>query len=100
VFLLLWRISCIVSKNEPRGKFVVFEVETCSTLMSEDTAKKLKVFFERVRAVGGEFHLAVPKMCDGDSGRALADQQLEKLQIKADLVWTVNGSLRHRVMKR
>jgi hypothetical protein len=88
------------SKNDSQGTFVVFEVETCSTLMSEDTAKKLKVFFERVRAVGGEFHLAVPKMCDGSSGRALADQQLEKLQIKADLVWTVNGSLRHRVMKR
>jgi hypothetical protein len=50
VFLLLWRISCIVSKNEPRGKFVLFKVETCDKMMSEDTAKKLRAFFERARA--------------------------------------------------
>jgi hypothetical protein len=87
------------NKNDPEGKFVVFEVETCSSMISEDTARKWKAFFERARAVGGEFHLAVPKMCDGNSGRALADQQLEKLQIKADVVWAVNGSLRHRIPK-
>lgn len=68
--------------------------------MSEHTAKKWKAFFEKARAMGGEFHLAVPKICAGNSGRALAEQQLERLQIKADLVWTVNGSLWHKVSKR
>jgi hypothetical protein len=88
------------NKSDPEGKFVVFEVETCGSLMSEDSARKWKAFFDRARVVGGEFHLAVPKMCDGSLGRALADQQLAKLQIKADVVWAVNGSLQHRILKR
>jgi hypothetical protein len=88
------------NKNDAEGRFVVFEVETCSSMISEDSARKWKAFFERARAVGGEFHLAVPKMCDANSGRALAGQQLGKLQIKADVVWAVNGSLRHRISKR
>jgi len=91
--------DCTFEKSDPEGKFVVFEVETCSSMISEDSARKWKVFFERARAVGGEFHLAVPKMCNGNSGRALVDQQLGKLQIKADVVWAVNGSLQHRIPK-
>lgn len=87
------------SKGDAHETFVIFEVETCSSLTSADTAKKWKAFFEKARVSGGEFHLAVPKMCGNTSGRALTDQQFEKLQIKADLVWTVNGSLQHRVMK-
>lgn len=92
--------DCTFNKNDPEGRFVVFEVETCSSLLSEDTERKWKAFFERARAVGGEFHLAVPKMCNGNSGRSLTDQQLGKLQIKADVVWAVNGSLQHRISKR
>jgi hypothetical protein len=88
------------NKNDPEGKFVVFEVETCSSMIGEDTGRKWKAFFEKAKAVGGEFHLAVPKMCGGNSGRALADEQLGKMQIKADLVWAVNGSLQHRILKR
>lgn len=87
------------NKNDPQQTFVVFEVETCNSLTGENTAKKWKAFFEKARVAGGEFHLAVPKMCGNTSGRALTDQQFDRLQIKADLVWIVNGSLQHRVMK-
>jgi len=81
-------------KNDKPSIFVIFEVETCSSMMGKDADKKWKAFYERAKASGGEFHLAVPKFCNGDSGRALANRRLQELSIEADLVWAVNGSLR------
>ena len=82
------------NKKDKPSIFVIFEVETCSSIMSKDTDKKWKIFYERAKASDGEFHLAVPKFCNGDSGRILANQKLQELNIEADLVWAVNGSLR------
>ena len=82
------------NKNDKPSIFVIFGVETCSSMMSENADKKWKTFYGQARATSGEFHLAVPKFCNGDSGRALANRRLQELSIEADLVWAVNGSLR------
>ena len=84
------------NKNDKPSIFVIFEVETCSSMMSENADKKWKAFYGQARATGGEFHLAVPKFCNGDLGRTLADRKLQELGIEADLVWAVNGSLRYK----
>lgn len=87
------------NKNNKQGISVIFEVETCSTIMHEHIEKKWKTFYQQAKATGGEFHLAVPKFCNGDSGRTLADQKLGELNIKADVIWAVNGTLRHRTTR-
>ncbi len=87
------------SKNGKQRIFVIFEVETCSSIMSKHTERKLKTFYQQAKATGGEFHLAVPKFCNGSSGRTLADQKLGELNIKADVIWTVNGALRHKTTR-
>ncbi len=82
------------NKKDKPSLFVIFEVEPCSSIMSKDADKKWRAFYERAKASGGEFHLAVPKFCNGDSGRTLANRKLQELGIEADLIWAVNGSLR------
>ena len=88
------------NKNDKQRIFVIFEVETCSSITSKNTEKKWKAFYQQAKATGdGEFHLAVPKFCNGNSGRTLANQKLGELNIKADTIWAVNGALRHRTTR-
>lgn len=81
-------------KDKLRG-FVVLEVETCNTLVQEQSLEKWRLFHEKAVSMTGEFHLAVPKFCNGDTGRTLANQRLEQAGISADYVWAVNGSLKY-----
>lgn len=83
------------NKNDGQRTFVILAVETCSAIAQEETGHRWGAFYEEARRISGEFHLAVPKFCNGDSGRALANQKLEELHIKADAIWVVNGSLRY-----
>ena len=74
-------------------KFVILEVETCHTITQPQSERKWRIFQEKAKETAGEFHLAVPKFCSGNSGRTLANQKLEEYQIKSDYVWVVNGCL-------
>ncbi len=84
------------NKNNKQEISVIFEVETCSTIMYEHIEKKWKTFYQQANATGGEFHLAVPKFCNSGSGRTLTNQRLVELNIRADVIWAVNGTLRHK----
>lgn len=83
------------NRKDKQKEFVILEVETCNTMAQEQSEEKWRAFCEKSKEMAGEFHLAVPKFCNGDSGRTLANQRLQRARIKADCVWAVNGSLRH-----
>jgi len=83
------------NRRDKHHEFVILEVETCCTLTRGQSEEKWRLFHEKARRMTGEFHLAVPKFCNGDSGRTLANQRVEQAGISADCVWAVNGSLKH-----
>jgi len=85
-------------KDMQRG-FVILEVETCNTMTQVQSEEKWRAFCEKSKEMTGEFHLAVPKFCNGNSGRTLANQRLERARIKVDYVWAVNGSLQQIAMR-
>ena len=80
-------------KNDEKRILIIVEAETCDTMSHEHTEDQWKAFYRKSREVNGEFHLAVPRVCNGDSGQALANQRLDELNIKAHKVWRVNHSL-------
>ena len=83
------------NRKDKQQEFVILEVETCNTITQEQSEEKWRLFHEKARRMTGEFHLAVPRFCNGDSGRTLTNQRLEQAGIRADCVWAVNGSLKH-----
>ncbi len=83
------------NKNDERRTPVVMAVETCSAIAEERTGHKWRALHEEAERVSGQFHLAVPRFCNGNSGRDLAKRKLAELHLEADAVWAVNGSLRH-----
>jgi hypothetical protein len=87
------------NRKDKQHGFVILEVETCNTIAQRQSEEKWRVFYEKSRKITGEFHLAVPKFCNDNSGRTLANQRLEEFRIKADYVWAVNGSLQHIAMR-
>jgi len=87
------------NRKDKQKEFVILEVETCNTVTQEQSEEKWRVFREKSKEMKGEFHLAVPKFCNGNSGRVLANQRLECARIRADYVWAVNGSLQHIAMR-
>jgi len=80
-------------KNNEKKTPIFVEAETCDTISHEHTKGQWKAFYKKSREVNGEFHLAVPRVCNGGSGQALAKQRLDELNIKAQEVWKVNHSL-------
>ena len=80
-------------KKDEKKTPIFVEAETCGTISHEHTEGQWKAFYRKSREVNGEFHLVVPKACNGDSGQALASQRLDELSIKAQEVWKVNHSL-------
>ena len=80
-------------KNDEKKTPIFVEAETCDTILDEHTEGQWIAFYKRSREVNGEFHLAVPKVCNSDSGQALANQRLDELNIEAQEVWKVNHSL-------
>ena len=80
-------------KNDEKKTLIFVEAETCGTISHEHTEGQWKTFYRKSREVNGEFHLAVPRVCNGDSGQALAKQRLDELNINAHKVWGVNHSL-------
>jgi hypothetical protein len=80
-------------KNNEKKTPIFVEAETCGTISHEHTKGQWKAFYRKSREVNGEFHLAVPRVCNCDSGQALAKQRLDELNIKAHEVWMVNHSL-------
>lgn len=87
------------NRKDKQQEFVILEVETCNSIGHEQSEEKWRTFFEKSKELAGEFHLAVPKFCNGNSGRTLANQRLERARIKAECVWAVNGSLKHITMR-
>lgn len=82
------------NRKDKQHEFVILEVETCNTMTQEQSEEKWRAFCEKSKEMAGEFHLAVPKFCNGNSGQTLVNQILERARIKAHYVWAVNGSLR------
>lgn len=68
-------------------------------MTQEQSEEKWRAFCEKSKEMTGEFHLAVPKFCNGNSGRTLANQRLKRARIKVDYVWAVNGSLQQIAMR-
>ena len=87
------------NRNDKQQEFIILEVETCNTITLEQSKEKWRAFYRKSKDMKGEFHLAVPKFCNGSSGRTLANQRLEQLQLKANCVWAVNGDLQHIAMR-
>ena len=81
------------NREDMQQGLVILEVETCNTMTQEHSEEKWRAFHEKAKKVTGEFHLAVPKFCNGNSGRTLASQRLERVRIKVDRLWVVNGGL-------
>jgi hypothetical protein len=86
-------------REDMQQGFVILEVETCNTMTQEQSEEKWRAFCEKAKKMIGEFHLAVPKFCNGNSGRTLASQRLERVRIKVDRLWVVNGGLQAIAMR-
>ena len=86
-------------RNDEHRTLVIMAVETCSALAEERTGRKWRVFHEEAKRVSGQFHLAVPRFCNGNSGRDVANRRLEELHLEADAIWAINGSLRYFAMR-
>lgn len=84
-------ITC--NRNDSHQVSLILEVETYETITQPQSEHKWKKFYEKSRRIDGEFHLAVPKFCNGNSGRAFTSQKLEEFGIKAGYIWEVNGYL-------
>jgi hypothetical protein len=74
-------------KNDVTRTLIILEAETCDTIFHEHTDGQWKTFFNEASRKKGEFHLIVPKTCDGRSGRQMANERLNQLGISAT-VWT------------
>jgi len=75
------------NKNDAKGTFIILEAETCNTIFDEHTEDQWKTFHQKAQEVGGEFHIIVPKTCNGESGPDLARKRLNELGIRADAIW-------------
>ncbi len=70
-------------KNGFGGTRIILEAETCGTINDSHTADQWRAFYN----AQGEFHVVVPKLCGGQSGRDKARARLQELGISADVVW-------------
>jgi hypothetical protein len=72
------------NKNDAVKTRIILEAETCSTISDSHTADQWRAF---ARATG-EFHIVVPKTCNGQSGRTKAQDRLRGIGITAEQIWT------------
>ena len=75
-------------RNGVGGAQVILEAETASTIFDDHTASQWTLFSRAARQRGGEFHVAVPKLINGRSGRDVAKDRARQLGITLDQVWT------------
>jgi len=75
------------NKNDAKGTFIILEAETCDTIFDEHTEDQWKTFYRKAREVGGEFHIVVPRTCNGESAFDLVEKRLKELGIRADSIW-------------
>lgn len=67
--------------------FILLEAETRGTIFDPHTEAQWRAFYNQADQKRGEFHVVVPRICDGQPGRELANQRLRELNISAYLVW-------------
>jgi hypothetical protein len=54
-------LTCL--KNDAKRTQIILEAETCETIGIEHTRQQWRLFSARAKAIGGEFHVVVPKFC-------------------------------------
>ena len=73
-------------KNDVKRTPIILEAETCDTIFHEHTDGQWKTFYNEAKRSDGEFHIIVPKTCNGRLGTEMANQKLQQLGISAT-VW-------------
>ncbi len=78
-------VTCVKSVYPPIT--IIAEAETGDSLRDEHTISQLQLFRSAATNTGGEFHLMVPAVIDGQPGHSVASNWLRQLGLAADQIW-------------